>query len=266
MNFKDPSFWSMIIAALAIILSQFPPIPEMLKRASVKINIPDFFQLFHNLGNTNLIMFLDIHNSGGQSITIDRVLGCLLDENNNSWIMPAQSYFSRQPFGQTGDSFPEFPIGRIILKPGERWYERAHFYRMWTEADEEKSNKIILDIRNDIGSKLPAANGSWVEAESLLVQNAVQFFNQNFKLHKGNYSLIIVALSESNIPISLRGYQFTLFESHIGTLLSYIEEYKYGGGIYVPIQDPMKFLWMRVRVINDQKQVEKLFEKIKVNI
>ncbi|NOH04497.1 MAG: hypothetical protein HND47_22285 [Chloroflexi bacterium] len=266
MNWNDPAVWSMIIAATALVLSQFPPIREMLKHAHIKINVPELFQLFHSLGNTNIILFLDILNDGGKTVTINRFLCCVVDENGNSWVLPAQSYIAKQPIGQTGDSFPEFPVGQIVLKPGDRWYERTHFYQMWTETNEEKSSKIILDIRNDITSKLPSENGSWIEAEPGLVKNAIDFFEQNFNLHKGNYSLLLVALSEDNQPISVRGYQFTLYENHVKTLRSYVEEYKYGGGIYFPIQDPMKFLWIRVKLIRDQKQVEKVFEKIKNKI
>jgi hypothetical protein len=257
----------MLIAGIALVLSQFPPLRELFRRARIKINSAELFQLFHNLGNTHLIMFLDIHNVGGQAITIDRLLCCISDENNNVWALPAQSYISRQVFDQNSGFSPEFPVGRIVLKPGDAWYERTRFYQLWNETDEEKSNEIILDIRNDITSKVsPETNGSWIEADSGFVQKATQFFEQNFKLHKGNYKIVIVALSEDDSPISLRGYEFTLYENHIRTLKSYTEEYKYGGGIYLPIQDPMKFLWIRVKTINDQKQVEKIFDKLKSKI
>ena len=263
MDWNDPTVWSMIIAGVALVLSQLPPLREIIKGTKVKITNPDTFQLYHYLGSIHLTLFLDIHNIGGRSVVIDKLYSFILDENDDVFHFPAQSYMPRSVV--PSESLPEFPVGRIILKPDERWYENTHFYKMWTEAAVEEVDEIVLSVRDNIYQKQKSKeenDGNWISTDSDIHQRVIQFFYKNFPLFKGNYRFILVALAEDDSVLAIKGYEFTLFESHIRTLKSYIDDYQYGAGIYFPLRDTMKYLWIRLRLIDNERRVRQIYDRL----
>lgn len=206
---QDPKMWSVFVAFLALILSQFPPIRELIKGVRVNINIPEHFLLQHYLGAIQTNLFVEIYNTGGKTITISKLDCFISDMEGKSWHIPGRSYFSRQPPPQQGTTWPEFLLGSIRLKPGESWNENTRCYRLWTESEEEEVNNIVLGIQESIYRKLPSP--IFVDAEEKVVEKAKSFFRQKFDLHKGNYKFFIAALSSNNSILVVQGYDFTLF-------------------------------------------------------
>ena len=133
MNWNDPAIWSALIAIVAVILSQLPPLRDLLKGRKVTINPSETFQLYHHMGNPHITFFLDIHNIGGSKVVIDRIDCIVVDENNKTWSLPAHSYISREFTDQNGNQL-EFPVSWIVLKPEERWNETLHLYKFWPET------------------------------------------------------------------------------------------------------------------------------------
>ncbi len=260
MDWNDPAIWSVVISFIAIILSQLPPVRDLFRGTKINIKIPETFQLYHHLGNTNISIFIDIHNIGGRNVIIDKIQCIFVDVDHRYQILPAHSYVSRDALDLNGNSL-EYPISRIILRPEERWHETMRCFKFWSESDEELVNQLMLDMRNDIESQ-PRIENKLIEAKTDIVNRVTNFFNSHFFLHKGNYHLLIVAFSEDNIPLEIKGYEFTLFENHLRALVSHVDDYKYGFGILFPQRDPMKFLTIRLRNSSDQKYAKKLYNNI----
>jgi len=124
----------------------------------------------------------------------------------------------------------------------------------FTVQDEEDVAEIVGKIRNDINAKIaqrpPDAPKIPVEAEQNLVREAKEFFDKRFRLVKGNYRLVVAALSEKNGVLALRGFDFTLFDNHIKTLRSATDDYKIGAGVYFPA-DQSKQVAIRLRPISE---------------
>lgn len=258
---QEPAFWTVLVAAVAIALSQIPPIRELVRGADLSIVVPDQFMLWHYLGNVRANIFVDIRNKGGRIAYVNRI-DCRIKDEGGATVceIPAVTYYSRQPSSQADRPTPEYPVGLIIIKPGDHWSETVHCHKPWNDAEEERTSEIILDIRNDIETKLKVAEKvPLVEAEDELVQKAIDFFKNKFPLRRGTYHFLIAALSESGRPMCVRGFRFTLFEAHIRALRSHTEGYKYGAGIYFPIQDPFKVVSARIRPIPDQ-EAKSLYE------
>jgi hypothetical protein len=152
-------------------------------------------------------------------------------------------------------------VGIDTTETRENWNETVRCFRLWTEAEEEEANNLISQIKKDISSKFPSP--TLVEADQKLIEVAVSFFKKNFDLRKGNYQLFIAALSEETSVLAVRGFDITLFESHIRTLEAHTEQYKYGFGIYIPLTDPTQNVWIRLRQISDNEQVLKIYEKLR---
>ena len=72
---------------------------------------------------------------------------------------------------------------------------------------------------------------------------------------KGNFQLLIEVLSESEEVITVRGFEFTLFESSIRTLKALADDYKTGLGLYLP-PDEYKQVNPRLRPMMDGPALE----------
>lgn len=246
---RNPSVWSTVIALLAVILSQVPPLREVIKGSRVLITAPHQFTLYHHLGSIEIDIFLDIENAGGTTESVRRIDCVIKDLEGKSWNLPAKTYFAYQ--GQTQRGLPpqEFFIGSISLKPGEHWKETVHCYKSWTEDEQEKVNDLILKIERDFRTKYERKldkSPKIIEVDPKLVSEAKDFLNKKFDLHKGNYYLLVAALSESNEVINIGGFEFTLYDSSINNLKAVAEDYKYGWGIRSGNYDPLKAVVVRV--------------------
>jgi hypothetical protein len=252
---KDPTFWTAVIALLALVLSQLPPVHVLLKRRELLVILQEHLFLYHYLGNTQLLAFLELHNTGGRDITIAKIDCAITDGDGHHWSLPAQTYLSRQPSPAAGQPAPELFIGRISLKPGGHWAETVHFFKVWSVQDEEDVSKLTARMKADINAKLaerkPEESKKPAEADDRLVKEATDLFEKKFNMAKGNYRLIIAALSESKEALAVRGFDFTLFDHHIRALRSATEDYKFGAGVYYQNLDPSRQAVLRLRPVPD---------------
>lgn len=263
---KDPGVWGVFVAAVALILSQFPPISDLIKGVKIKITVPGQFTLYHFIGNIQIYLLIGIHNIGGRSVSISRLECFITDDQRHIWHLPAQTYTSRQQSYQS-NVLQEFLLGLISLKPGEQWNEAVRCCRLWSETEEEKANEIISQVTKSISSKCPSANSQiQVEADEKPVGEAISFFEKLFDLHKGNFKFFIAALSEDNSVLAVRSFDFTLFESNINVLRSHTDQYKYGYGIYSPVSDWTKYVVVRLRPIPDDKRTLETYEKLRAGV
>lgn len=250
---KSPEAWSAAIALLALVLSQLPPVHQLLKRRALRIVVPEYFSLYHFLGNLNLLGFVALHNIGGKTLTVAKI-DCLVRGESNVWHLPGLMYQSRLPQGPAGQQNVEFFVEWTVLKPDDHWSETVHFFKPWSFQEEEDAAEIISKIKNNITAKLdqrpPDAPKKLVEADESLVEEAKGFFKKRFTLSKGNYRVVIAALSEKKELLAARGFDFTLFDNHIKTMRSAAEDYKIGAGIYYPA-DPSKQIAIRLRPLSD---------------
>ena len=190
-SLKSPEVWSAIIALLALILSQLPPVHQLLRRRALHIVIPEYLSLYHFLGNLNLLGFVALHNTGGKTLTVAKI-DCIMTSDNSVWHLPGLMYQSHQSQGG-GQQNMEFFVEWSVLKPDEHWSETVHFFKPWTVQEEEDATEIIGRIRNNIYAKLAQqpseAPKILVEADEDLVREAKEFFQKRFQLAKGNYRL-----------------------------------------------------------------------------
>lgn len=249
LSFLSDQACSTMIAFLALILSQIPPLRVVFKGIKIKATTTDQISLSHFLGNINLTFFLSIYNTGGRSVSISKI-DCVIKSVNNSLCLhlPAQRYYSRQPPSQPNQQILEYFIGIIPLKPEETWSETVHCFSLWTQKEEEQVNNLISKIRSDIWEKkkkFPDPN-VWVEANENDVIEARDFFENKFNLKKGNYYLLVAIISESDKVLTTCGYNFSLYDNNIHNLRACTGKYKYGEGIYFPSSDPLAVIYPKL--------------------
>ena len=139
--------WGTVVAVIALILSQLPPIRDLLKGTKLRLAVPERFTLWHFLGNINITIPLLIQNIGGGSVNIARIDCVIRDaDGTHVWDLPAQNfYYPIRP--DQG-----FLAGPILLKPNEQWSGNVHCFRTWSEADEESANEVIVRDHNIVNS------------------------------------------------------------------------------------------------------------------
>jgi hypothetical protein len=86
------TFWAVVVAALAIFLSQLPPVHMLLKRAKLDMELYSRIHITHKVGNPNLQLHLILSNVGGKTIKIKGITSAIKRDGNQIAVLPAQNY------------------------------------------------------------------------------------------------------------------------------------------------------------------------------
>lgn len=246
MEFIEKINWSFWIAFLAVVLSQLPPIRDMIKGTKLRIATADMAQFSHFFGNSKMYLWVTLENVGGKSISINRII-CFIRKKQNGKVhtLAAKTYWLTQSLSTEKPT--EVPLAEIILKPGERFSAFLHFWdtHSWEKAIEGDIKSITLQVGDNIAKKInereksvkdvPINELPLVEADPQLIQGALKIVESQRKLEVGEYDLLVVAYSnQCQKPQNILGFELTLFESDIKNIFEDIDDYKFGFGICFP--------------------------------
>ena len=229
--FLNWSFWAVVVAAIALILSQIPPILLIIRSTHIRVEPHDRVMISHWLGNPSVNLYLALTNTGGRKVSVLSLDLKLQMEDGNSFSLPAQS------FQIQGNIQNSFLFTRITLKPDETWSNFVSFAPHMDTTDERKTKQLMKELRNDINQKIanklkanPAFNGK-LEAEEKLVLPIVDFFDKHNKWRAGEYVVQLHVNCEPKKASITRDFRFTIYESDVQDL-SDVSRYKYGAGVY----------------------------------
>lgn len=241
--YKQTSIWAVVISAMAIVLSQLPPVGSWIPSTKVSTEVGSRIGLPNSMGIPGFEIFIDMKNSGNKTLTISSLRLELKYPNGTVKPLAAQSY-AKLISGQANSI--DFPITSIALGVGASWSEVVSFYADLTPDDEQATSELRLKISSDIANKIQKVESPkpWVEAEQSLVNEAVQLFNKNFDLKKGQYTFAIKCEANGRDTMLTEG-SFTLYNHHIVTIRSQTDDYAYGAGIYFPVRHARQ-VWVRL--------------------
>jgi len=221
-------FWTVVMAALAIILSQLPPVVLWFRPKRLEIDVHSRLVVTHKVGNPNLILFLSLRNSGGRRLWIQGVKLDVWRDGTSVGSLPAQYYFV-SPASQETILFTPF-----ALSPDETWAHATTFLRWFDRNTEKEYRAAESTLRADIQSKLrerPENDNNPVVAEERLVRPFFDMFQRLNVWEHGEYQLrVSVTVAEMALPFC-RNFRFTLFESDVTELKSHTNDYRFGGGL-----------------------------------
>lgn len=226
--YLDWKFWSAVVAAIALVLSQLPPLHIVFKKAKLTCEAYSRLHLTHKVGNPNSQWHLIIENTGGRAVRVKEINLQFRRIGSEAFELPAQSYLK-----VPGDSEPVM-FTPFRLKPGEEWAHIINFFNIFNRDDEKEYRWLESEIRSDILAQRekPENKDKLCEANKLSVRKATAFFTQQFKWHAGEYELQLVVVTDRNLANFSHNYRFSLFESESKELADYVDQYKYGAGIY----------------------------------
>ena len=226
--YLDWSFWTVIVAAIDILLSQLPPIHLLLKRAKLDLEIYSRIFITHKIGNPNLQLHLIINNTGGRAIKVKSITANLKREGKEIATLPAQNYY-QNPSDEKTVLFTSFSI-----KPKEEWAHLINFLNYFSREDEKKYKEAESKLKENIFEKkeLPKNKEKLVEADNKNVIPFLDFFKEKFLWKAGEYEIKVILETIPNRASVERNFRFTLFESDSDELSKYKDDYKFGDGIF----------------------------------
>jgi hypothetical protein len=222
-------FWSAIAAAMAITLSQLPPVYLWFRPRRLEVEVHPRIGVSHKVGNPNISMFLMIRNTGGRGVRAEKMQIALARDGKSLCTLPAQSYF-KDLESKSAVLFVPFS-----LKPDdEAWSHTTNFYNQWDRATDKTFRRDESAMREDIQRKIAARdpdNKQAVLVDPGVLTRFLALFEQNFIWHPGEYVITLSASTDSDEWTISRQYRFTLYESDTAALRAQTEDYKFGGGI-----------------------------------
>lgn len=225
--YLDWSFWAVVVAAVAIGLSQLPPVHLWFRRARLDLEPYSRIHITHKVGNPNAQLHLILSNIGGRSVRVKGIVIKIKRDGKDVAVLPAQSYL-QNPNDTNTVLFTSFS-----LKPKEEWAHIVNFLNYFSREDEKKYRSAESRLREDIVTKrkLPENQDHLVEASTELVSPFLSMYNEKFVWRPGEYEMCItVAASNSKANVEKK-YRFTLFESDSSDLAKAVDDFKYGDGI-----------------------------------
>jgi hypothetical protein len=225
--YLDFSFWAALVAAIAIILSQLPPVHLWFRKARLDIEPYSRIAIMHKVGNPNAQLHLILTNSGGRSIRVKGITLKIRRDGKDVAILPAQNYL-QNPDDKSTVLFTSFP-----LKPKEEWAHIVNFLNYFSRADEKKYRSMESKLRENIVElvKLPENKDRIVEVEDKFVSPFIEMFNEKFIWNPGEYEVAILVNTTSEKANIEKKYRFTIFESDSNELSKVKDDYKSGDGI-----------------------------------
>lgn len=178
-------FWTTVIAALALLLSQLPPLYVLFRPAKLDLDVHNLMFITHKVGNPNSQLHVLIKNVGGRLVRINSIeLKARREDDGQEFYFPAQSFLV-EPTDKDAALLPVFH-----LKPGDEWGHVVNCLKFFTRAEQREYGQLETAIRNDIEEKRarPDFQGGLAFAEAANVTPLVNMFARKFMWEPGEYT------------------------------------------------------------------------------
>ena len=124
------TFWAVVFSALAVTLSQLPPVRLWFKKPKLDIEPYSRIHVTHKVGNPNLQLHIIVSNTGGREVKIKGIYFTIRREGKEIAELPAQNYL-HNPSDKNSILFTSFS-----LKPKEEWAHLVNFLNYFNKTDD----------------------------------------------------------------------------------------------------------------------------------
>ena len=227
--YLDWTFWSTLVALIAIVLSQLPPIHLLLRPKRIEVEVNSRIHITHKVGNPNVGLHVSIKNGGGRELRI-RSIGLHISRDGKQLMsMPAQNYFEKIN-DPTSTLFVPFS-----LKPNEYWSHVVNFLNFFERSTDKLYRESETALKNHIYESLKEVgeeNKKPVKADEALVKPFTKLFERLFIWEPSEYIVELTVVTDPKSAMYAKKYRFTIYESDTEELKKYVNDYPYGAGIY----------------------------------
>ena len=223
--YSDWTFWQWIVASLALILPQLPPLITFLRPGRLQLDVPAKISITHKVGNPNVNLLANLRNVGGRGVRVRSIYLIFTRGKSEQFRIDAQQF---EFPGSVSLLFVPF-----TLSPRELLTRSISFYSdLERETEKEfRANKSAMQkqIRERIAARSKDKENEYVAVDDELVAPFNALFIRQFRWHPGEYEMEVVVEVEPSSASLRKAYRFTLFESDTLELKEHVQEFKFGG-------------------------------------
>jgi len=237
--YLDWTFWSFVVAAAAIVLSQLPPLRSLLHRPQLELDAYGRMLVTHLMGYPNIEMTLGVRNPGGKQVRVRCVSLSLFSQGRETTKLEGASYFP-SPLPQS----PSVILTPFVLAPGDERIHAVRFIQRLPQHADRVLGQLRAEVRQDLIAQLDARRGAsdsapseeLVSVNAQLAQRLDDEFARNFRWTTGEHEVVFRVETEE-LGMIQRRYRFTLYESDIESMREIAARHKYGFGVVPSIND-----------------------------
>ncbi len=231
-------FWTALAAIAAIVLSQIPPVYQLIRKAKLTMEVYSRAAVGHYVGIPNVQVVIVLSNIGGHEVKVRRILMTVCREDTVVATLPAQLYCPET------DPSKQLLFAGFKLKPDDERSHNFFFYLDLPRAQERELKEKTQILMTDINAKRAAGLVKEPEGDPANVAPFFDIMKRNFIWSEGEYVLKLRAESSDATVFVEKKFRFTLFESDSSQLREYAKRYKYGEGIYYGSE--RQWLWIKI--------------------
>ena len=238
---------SMSIAAVALVLSQLPPLPSYFNSPQLSVEVGTQLNIEHYLGHMILQpSYVQIENSGGAPGTVSSIKAQLAIDDR-TWSLWGQ-YYQDLPFTMSfGQHVTPAPFASFDVPPNVTRKKYVRFFSRLKDKEiamihntREQALKEISTRWNEVMENSPTGivrplQISEMKISDKLFKSIETRANQRLALlESGNYELRVSVQDASEVVLANSCYTFSLKNDHMQKLKEITERYKDGQGFGVP--------------------------------
>ncbi|NRD72634.1 hypothetical protein HQQ94_05110 [Shewanella sp. VB17] len=223
----DWKFWSFLVALIALVLSQCPPIAIWFKKAKIELELYSRVCLTHKIGNPHLQIHLILRNVGGRKVRIKNIRAIIEREKNEVANLLGQNYVP-DPSNNSNVLLTSFS-----LAPDEEWSNLVNVLNFFGREEEKSYRDSEKKLKERI-FELKKAKGNEVMcfAEDSYVLPFNEIFDSKFIWKPGEYKLSISIETDTPEVNLIQSYRFILYESQSEDMVLNKKDFNTGAGIY----------------------------------
>lgn len=238
--YLDWTFWQGLVALLALILSQLPPLVTFLRPRRLRLDVPTKINITHKVGNPNVTFLMSLRNLGGREVRVRSIYLTITRGKSAPFRIDAQQF-------ESPNVTPWLLFVPFALRPGELWTRNVGFYNELDRQTDKgfRANRLAMQhrIRELIAERPKDKEKEVVHVEEPLVAPFKQLFEKQFVWLPGEYLMEIVVVTEPERATLHKKYRFTLFESDTSELKEHVDEFSMGGAGITFTGEHTTFIW-----------------------
>ncbi|MCP3713002.1 hypothetical protein M3I54_39975 [Paraburkholderia sp. CNPSo 3274] len=231
--YADINFYQWLVALVALLLSQLPPVKLWFKRPKLDVECFDRIVLKHDVGAAGAELHLTLTNTGGGDVRIKKVT-LTFTRGTERRELDARGFFEKAADKQATLFTP------FTLKPKESWGHNVNFFRFAEREIRQQysthANALRMNVQRKAAEQKANApneiNPPLAEADPGLVEPLLALFDAQFFWRTGEYQIELVIETDKPSANSSRKFRCTLFEGDSERLRVHRDHLKYGNGIY----------------------------------
>jgi hypothetical protein len=224
--YADWTFWAFVTAAIGILLSQLPPIHQMLRRGRLRVDLPNQINVAHWIGYPSTALYLSIANTGERAVNVESISLKLSRDGADLVELPTQVYFEKPT-----DTVP-YLFSPFSIEGRKRWRAYVRFFSLLPRQDDLELRRAISVLKQDIVAKragLPRDHAD-VPGDPEHVAPFTRLFEQKFIWMPGTYHALLSLRTEPASAAPSLSFSFSLFESETAQLRAHANDYQFGVG------------------------------------